>query len=94
MENSIDCSDQQPKTKALPWLATGILCSSVLWIAPSYAFDAVFELSSLDGSNGFVVNSSFASFSDAGDINADGIDDFVLGNSGASPGGRVEAGET
>jgi hypothetical protein len=48
-------------------------------------FDAVFELSSLDGSNGFVINGvnaedySGSSVSKAGDINGDGIDDLIIG---------------
>ncbi|NER52153.1 MAG: hypothetical protein F6J92_37025, partial [Symploca sp. SIO1A3] len=55
----------------------------------SNSFSASFELSSLDGSNGFVINGieahdvSGRSVSSAGDINGDGIDDLVIGASGA-----------
>ncbi|NER99143.1 MAG: hypothetical protein F6J86_35860, partial [Symploca sp. SIO1B1] len=55
----------------------------------SNGFNASFELSSLDGSNGFVINGieahdvSGRSVSSAGDINGDGIDDLVIGASGA-----------
>ena len=52
-------------------------------IAP--AFGAVFELSSLNGSNGFKLSGEVAgdyagsSVSDAGDINGDGIGDLLIG---------------
>ena len=66
-------------------------------------FPAEFELSSLaagDGSAGFVLNGVAAydasgfSVSAAGDVNGDGIDDLLIGAVYASPGGRVEAGES
>jgi len=49
------------------------------------AFPASFDLSSLDGSNGFILNGidndDFAggSVSNAGDVNGDGIDDLIVG---------------
>lgn len=55
-------------------------------------FPAVFNLSALNGLNGFTVNSPLAyanlgsSVSIAGDINKDGIADLVLGAYNASPG--------
>src|SRR4051794_41105671 len=51
-------------------------------IAPAFA--AVFELSSLDGSNGFTINGVAAddhageSVSDAGDVNGDGFADIIV----------------
>lgn len=51
-------------------------------------FGATFNLSTLDGSNGFAINASNskeslgASVSSAGDINGDGFDDIVIGASG------------
>ncbi|MCC0177755.1 FG-GAP repeat protein [Waterburya agarophytonicola K14] len=66
----------------------------------SEGFGSNLELNSLDGSNGFVINgkeefdSSGASVSHAGDINADGIDDIIIGANLASPNGINSAGES
>ena len=63
-------------------------------------FSASLELSSLDGSNGFVLNGideddfSGNSVSGAGDINGDGFDDIIIGALGASPNGNRLAGES
>jgi hypothetical protein len=69
-------------------------------------FPAAFQLASLlpsrggDGSAGFVLagidagDDSGISVSAAGDVNADGIDDLVIGAFVASPGGRTYAGES
>jgi len=66
----------------------------------SGGFDASFNLSQLNGSNGFVLNGidandgSGRSVSGAGDINGDGIDDLIIGATGANPNGIRYAGET
>ena len=55
--------------------------------------NAIFELSSLDGTNGFVINgidagdNSGRSVSAAGDVNGDGIDDIIIGAEDADPNG-------
>ncbi|MDZ8227023.1 MAG: integrin alpha, partial [Nostoc sp. ChiVER01] len=56
--------------------------------------------SDLNGTNGFLINGIAAgdnlgnSVSNAGDINADGIDDLIIGASGASPNGKKFAGQS
>ncbi|MEO1208647.1 MAG: Calx-beta domain-containing protein [Cyanobacteria bacterium J06638_20] len=57
-------------------------------------FSAEFNLSELDGSNGFVINgidqgdNSGISVSGAGDINGDGFDDLIIGADRADPNGE------
>lgn len=48
----------------------------------------------LDGSNGFMFDSPATAVSAAGDVNRDGVDDFIVGNANASPGGSTGAGTT
>ncbi len=63
-------------------------------------FDASLDLSSLNGSNGFVINGIDAddwsgySVSGAGDVNGDGFDDLIIGAIGADPNGNLTAGES
>lgn len=63
-------------------------------------FDASFDLSTLDGNNGFVVGGIDAgdmsgwSVSSAGDINGDGFDDLIIGSSRADANGVINAGES
>jgi Ca2+-binding RTX toxin-like protein len=63
-------------------------------------FPPRFELSSLDGTNGFRLDgidppdNSGQSVSGAGDVNGDGVDDLLVGAPYADPGGRTSAGET
>ena len=63
-------------------------------------FAASFDLSDLNGSNGFVLNgidaydTSGISVSAAGDVNGDGFDDLIIGAPGGDPGGNGSAGES
>ncbi|MBD2451262.1 FG-GAP repeat protein [Nostoc sp. FACHB-152] len=62
--------------------------------------NSFFNLSDLNGNNGFLINgiaaltSSGSSVSNAGDINNDGIDDLIIGAEGASPNGKSQAGQS
>ena len=63
-------------------------------------FAATLDLSTLNGSNGFVINGidqqdlSGHSVSSAGDINGDGFGDLVIGAPNADPNGNSNAGES
>ncbi len=63
------------------------------------AFPAVFELSSLDGTNDFVINGvdmddfSRRSVSAVDDVNGDGVDDIIIGAKRAAPNG-LRSGES
>src|SRR5919199_142267 len=63
-------------------------------------FGASFNLSALNGSNGFAINGIAAfdlsgwSVSSAGDVNGDGFDDLIIGARGASPNGIYSAGQS
>ena len=63
-------------------------------------FASSFDLATLDGTNGFVLNGIDAgdysghSVSSAGDVNGDGFDDVLIGAYRADPGGNSYAGES
>lgn len=63
-------------------------------------FEASFDLSDIDGSNGFVINGIEPggffdiSVSGAGDVNSDGFDDILIGTSVADPNGQESAGSS
>ena len=62
--------------------------------------NSVFELSALNGVNGFTINGiaggdlSGYSVASAGDVNADGFDDVIIGAFNVDPGGRTDAGQS
>ena len=79
---------------------------SYVIFGPNTGFPAAFALSSLfpegggDGTAGFVLkgidgyDGSGISVSNAGDVNGDGIDDFIIGASAAYPNGQILGGES
>ncbi len=64
------------------------------------AFPAIFNLSDLNGTNGFKLvgidpnDRSGFSVASAGDVNGDGVGDIIIGADSANPGGDSEAGES
>ncbi|BBK43112.1 hypothetical protein STVA_31320 [Allostella vacuolata] len=68
--------------------------------AAGASFGSAIELSSLSGSNGFVLNGGASddwsgfSVSSAGDVNGDGTDDLIIGAKKADPDSRSNAGES
>jgi microcompartment protein CcmK/EutM len=73
---------------------------SYLVFGQTGGFGGSLELSSLDGSNGFIINGidgfdySGRSVSSAGDVNGDGFDDLIIGVPDAEVGGDAKAGES
>jgi len=63
-------------------------------------FEAVVDLANLDGTNGFRIDGANRgdqaglSVASAGDVNGDGVGDFLIGAPGADPDGRMGGGST
>ncbi len=76
------------------------LLAKAMWFGQSDGFGFTLDLSSLDGTNGFVINGidpedySGSFVSGAGDINGDGLDDVIIGAPFAAPNGQSNAGES
>ncbi|MCV6598762.1 MAG: integrin alpha, partial [Mangrovicoccus sp.] len=78
---------------------TGAAGESYVIFGSNAGYPSSFDLSSLDGGNGFVINGeayidfSGNAVSGAGDINGDGYDDLIIGAYGADPAGAENAGK-
>ena len=74
--------------------------SYVVFGGPGVGSSGALELSSLDGTDGFVINgidtddSSGGTVSSVGDVNADGVNDVIIGARNADPNGSNLAGES
>ncbi len=69
--------------------------SYVVFGGASAGSTGTLNVSTLNGSNGFVINgNSPTSVSNAGDINADGFADLIIGVSNTSPNGNNQAGSS
>ena len=81
-------------------LSFRVLVFALLVLLVSAQFASAINVNELDGASGFkivgVADGDWAgnSVSDAGDLNGDGIDDFIIGAVRASPDGRQLAGES
>jgi VCBS repeat-containing protein len=83
-----------------PSAGGGMSGESYVVFGSNNGFSASFDLSTLNGINGFTLegidgrDGSGWSVSGAGDINGDGIEDLIIGARSAKPGGKVNAGES
>lgn len=106
-QNSLAGAVRRAVHPSRAWIRTGIIAAGLAAGMPgaiAAPFPPVFPLVTLfpanggDGSEGFVLRGigdhdlSGASVSAAGDVNADGIDDVIIGAFGAMPGGQPSAG--
>ncbi|MGQ7843849.1 integrin alpha [Granulosicoccus sp. 3-233] len=73
-------------------IAVGSLTGTRVIYGSDEGFSRTFDVASLDGSNGFVFGSAATDLKRAGDVNGDGLDDFIVGNANASPNGLNGAG--
>ncbi len=72
--------------------SNGIGTSYVVFGSKEISRNGVLELSSLNGTNGFVIKGVGGFVNGVGDLNQDGMDDLVIGSPGASPNGKSAAG--
>jgi Ca2+-binding RTX toxin-like protein len=82
------------------WRANGYAGESYVVFGKASGFTPSLNLSSLNGTNGFVINGidpfddAGISVSSAGDINGDGFDDLLIGAPRADPNNEISAGES
>ena len=69
-----------------------IITSRAVVFGTAQGFSPSLDLTSLDGTNGFLHSGGVVS--GAGDINGDGFDDLIIGAAGADPNGNTNAGQS
>lgn len=106
LRDAVQSSTGMPRTSAAPrrhglaLAISGVLALGLISSAEARLFPATVALSSLDGTTGFRLDgvgpedNSGAAVSAAGDVNADGIDDFLIGALYADPNGIDGAGSS
>ncbi|MBF0108190.1 MAG: FG-GAP repeat protein [Magnetococcales bacterium] len=84
-----------------PWAGSGFYPgASYVIFGKAIGFASQFNLSTLDGANGFRLDGkvdndwSGRSVSSAGDVNGDGFDDLIIGAYKANPGGGTQSGSS
>ncbi len=88
-----------PKRRPLALAVSGALALGLAQTAQA-SFPATFQLSALDGTNGFKLYGEAAndvsgkSVSAAGDVNSDGVDDLIVGADLADPNGNNQSGRS
>ncbi len=73
-------------------IAVGSLTGTRVVFGSRTRFPRTLDVTSLDGSNGFVFGSAATDIKRAGDVNGDGLADFIVGNANATPNGLTGAG--
>ncbi|WP_169727461.1 integrin alpha [Granulosicoccus antarcticus] len=73
-------------------IAAGSITGTHIVYGSDADFERTLDVSELDGSNGFQFASGTTDLKRAGDVNGDGIADFIIGNANASPNGLSGAG--
>lgn len=73
-------------------IAVGSLTGTRIVFGSNTNFESTLNVADLNGSNGFMFESAATDLKRAGDINGDGLTDFIVGNANASPNGLVGAG--
>lgn len=75
-------------------VAVGSLSGTRIVFGSSTGFSRTVDTASLDGTNGFTFGTATTDIKRAGDVNGDGLDDFIVGNANASPNALTGAGVT
>lgn len=75
-------------------IAVGSISGTRIVFGSSAGFSRTVDTASLDGTNGFTFGTATTDIKRAGDVNGDGLDDFIVGNANATPNALTGAGVT